>query len=40
MRKHKEDKKSYGEGLGFSSDICAVEQEIKFDKKSLLSEYA
>ncbi|MFH1610840.1 MAG: thiamine pyrophosphate-dependent enzyme [Patescibacteria group bacterium] len=36
---YKEDKKSYSEELDFSANVCAVEQTIKFDKNSLLSEY-
>jgi 2-oxoglutarate/2-oxoacid ferredoxin oxidoreductase subunit beta len=36
---YKEDKKSYSEELDFSANICAVEQSVKFDKKSLLNEY-
>lgn len=36
---YKEDKKSYSEELDFSTDICAVEQTVKFDKESLLKEY-
>ena len=36
---YKNNKKSYGEGLDFSANIRAVDQEIKFDKKSLLKEY-
>ncbi len=45
---YKKDKKTYGENLSrnsiesfrdFSSEVCAVEQKIEFDKKSLLKEY-
>ncbi|MBU4360271.1 thiamine pyrophosphate-dependent enzyme [Candidatus Parcubacteria bacterium] len=36
---YQQKRKSYNEELDFSPDVCAVEQEIKFDKKSLLREY-